>query len=238
MNDESRLDEQIYRLTFGSAIVLIASMLVSFALPLDAPGGYDATQGERLTWLLDNRAAFIAGWLNQIVAMVSLTTSLAGFAWLVRTSSPLAALLAALMLLSSFIVFIIPKFIAVWTIPLLAEEAAGGTHLSEMANTLLPLLNTSAPFSLFTAFDYLGFWLYAIFGLIVAPCLFARGSLGKINALCFGLYGLAYHGVAAAILLGKVPPQAVEGYALSSTLLLVIPMFLALGMFRSPGRPA
>ena len=123
---------------------------------------------------------------------------------------------------------------AIWTIPLLAEAAADSTNLTGMANTLLPILNVSAPFSLFTAFDYLGFWLYAVFGLIVAPYLLASGLLGKISSACFGLYCLIYHGTMIAILLGQVGAADIETYALSSSLLLVIPVFIALGIFRQP----
>jgi hypothetical protein len=57
--------------------------------------------------------------------------------------------------------FVIPKFMAVWTIPLLAEAADSGGAGAAMAATLLPLLNVSIPFSLYTSFDYLGFWLYS-----------------------------------------------------------------------------
>ena len=168
--------------------------------------------------------------------MAALTGIFAGFAWLARTRSPLAALIGALVLLTSFIAFIIPKFMAVWTIPLLAHAATNAGINQGLADTLLLLLNVSAPYSLFTSFDYLGFWLYGVFGLIVARPLFGNDLWSKLSALSLGIYGVAYHVVFAAILLGSVPAEAIEFYALSISILLVIPALFALGIFRrAPG---
>ena len=233
------LDPQIHRLAFWSAVILLVAIVVSFALPLDVPGGADASHQDRVDWLLANRGTFILAWINQIVAMATLTGTFAGFARILRKRSPLAALLASLVLLTSFIAFIIPKFMAVWTIPLLAQAATGGGPNQEMADAMLTLLNVSAPYSLFTSFDYLGFWLYAVFGLLVARPLFGGDLWSKAAALSFGVYGVAYHVVVAAILLGSVPAHAIETYALSLSMLLVLPPLLALALFRrAPEIPA
>ncbi len=69
MSTTQTLDYQINRLGFWSVIVAITTGVVSMFFPLDAPGGYTAEHAERVAWLSANRGAFIAGWLNQIVAI-------------------------------------------------------------------------------------------------------------------------------------------------------------------------
>ena len=88
-------------------------------------------------------------------------------AWHIAQKYPLTAIVAAMVTLMSVLVFIIPKFMAVWTIPLLGEAIATEATGAEMADTLLRLLNVSIPFSLYTSFDYLGFWLYGVFGCLL-----------------------------------------------------------------------
>jgi hypothetical protein len=56
-----------------------------------------------------------------------------------------------MVVLMSAVAFIIPKFIAVWTIPLLADTITADGVDVEMADALLLLLNVSIPFSLFTS---------------------------------------------------------------------------------------
>ncbi len=69
----TNLDYQINRLGFWSAGVAIATGVVAFILPLDVPGGYAAEHADRVAWLSANRSMFILGWINQIVAMLSLS---------------------------------------------------------------------------------------------------------------------------------------------------------------------
>lgn len=52
----------------------------------------------------------------------------------------------------------------------------------KLTDLLLPLLNISIPFSLCTSFDYLGFWLYALFGLLVAGPSISGSNAQKIAA--------------------------------------------------------
>lgn len=177
------LDYQINRLGFWSAIVAIATGVVAMFLPLDAPGGYTAEHADRVAWLSANRGSFIAGWINQIVAMLSLSGVFFGVAWQVAGKNPLRAIVAAMVVLMSVVAFIIPKFMAVWTIPLLADTISTGAVGAELAEPLLRLLNVSIPFSLYTSFDYLGFWLYAVFGLLVAGPLYGQAMSAKIAAV-------------------------------------------------------
>ena len=150
---------QMSRFGFWCAVLCIVTAAIATFLPLDVPDGFTAAHAERLQWLTENRDAFVAAWVNQIVAMVSLSGLFLALCWRGRLKGPLSALLAAGTVAMATMAFVIPKFIAIWTIPLLAEAAAMGGTGAEMAAVLLPLLNVSIPFSLCTSFDYLGFWL-------------------------------------------------------------------------------
>jgi hypothetical protein len=136
---------------------------------------------------------------------------------------PLRAILSSLVILLSVVAFIIPKFIAVWTIPQLATVVATGAVGANMADQLLVLLNVAIPFSLCTSFDYLGFWLYAVFGLLVAGPLYSDDMSSKVAAVTAGVFGIAFHGVLAAILLLALESADIETSFISvSTLLLIL----------------
>ena len=129
--------------------------------------------------------------------------------------------------------FVIPKFIAVWTIPLLANaEATGGTG-AEMAAVLLPLLNVSIPFSLYTSFDYLGFWLYALFAVLMMKPLYDSDWSSKLIAILVGLFGIGFHAAFACLLLGVIQAPDIEtSFGLSFIPLLLLILILAVTFWR------
>ena len=53
--NDTALNIQMNRLGFWCAVICIATGLLAVALPLDVPGGYDATPEERLNWLAAHR---------------------------------------------------------------------------------------------------------------------------------------------------------------------------------------
>ena len=222
MGISTSLDDNINRLGFWSAIVVIVTAVISVFLPLDAPGGYTAEHADRVTWLNNNREIFIAAWVNQIVAMLSLSAVFFAIAWRIGSTNPLRAILAAMVVLMSVMAFIIPKFIAVWTIPLLADTIATGAVGAELADPLLRILNVSVPFSLYTSFDYLGFWLYSVFALLVAMPLFGPTLATKISSVCLALFGIIYQLALLTLWAGKTATTDIEGSFLGTTLLLVI----------------
>lgn len=222
MGISTSLDDKINRLGFWSAIVVIVTAVISVFLPLDAPGGYTAEHADRVTWLSNNREIFIAAWVNQIVAMLSLSAVFFAIAWRIGSTNPLRAILAAMVVLMSVMAFIIPKFIAVWTIPLLADTIATGAVGAELADPLLRILNVSVPFSLYTSFDYLGFWLYSVFALLVALPLFGPTLATKISSVCLALFGIIYQLALLTLWAGKTAATDIEGSFLGTTLLLVI----------------
>ena len=222
MNKPGYLDYQVNRLGFWSAVVVIITSVVAMLFPLDAPEAYNAEHADRIAWLNANRGAFIAGWVNQIVAMLSLSGVLFATAWQIRDRNPLRALLAAMVVLMSVMAFIIPKFTAIWTIPLLAETAASGAMGAQMADSLLLLLNVSIPFSLYTSFDYLGFWLYGVFAVLVMIPLYGDSISSRVAAVALGVFGVLYQLMLVALLVGVIAATEITTYFMSVALLLLV----------------
>ena len=210
------------RFGFWSAVIAIVTGMISFFLPLDAPEGYTAEHADRIAWLTANRDLFILGWLNQIAAMFSLSGVFFAIAWHIAVKNPLRAALAAMVVLLSVVAFIVPKFMAIWTIPQLAEVITNNAVGAELADSLLTLLNVSVPFSLYTSFDYLGFWLYGVFSLLVAGPLYGDKTSAKIAAITLGMFGVIYHGVLASLLLGSIAPPDIESSFLVAAGLLLV----------------
>jgi len=227
------LDRQINRLGLVSFIVVVLTTLVSLWLPLDIPNGFEAQHADRVEWLNANRGIFIIGWINQIISMLAFAGVFFGVAWHVAKIAPLRGIVAAVVVLLSVAAFIIPKFIAVWTIPQLASVVAAEASGAEMANQLLLVLNVSVPFSLYTSFDYLGFWLYAVFALLVAGPLFKGSISSKTAAVGAGLFGCIFHGLFAMLLLGEVASAEIETYFLGSVVFLLLSIVAIVPQFRT-----
>lgn len=215
------LDYQISRFGFWSVIVVVVTSVVAMFFPLDAPGGYTAEHVDRVAWLSANRGAFIAGWVNQIAAMFSLSAAFACGAWVAARKKPLQAIVAALFVAMATMAFIIPKFIAVWTIPQLADTITAGAVGAELADPLLRLLNVSIPFSLYTSFDYLGFWLYSVFALLTAGSFYGDAVSAKIAAVTLGVFGVVYQIVMVALFFGAIESVEIEAYFMGASMLLL-----------------
>ncbi len=211
---------------------MVATAIVAMFFPLDAPSGYTVEHADRVAWLSANRGAFIAGWVNQIAAMFSLSAALACGAWVAARKKPLHAILAALFVAMATMAFIIPKFIAVWTIPQLADAIVSGAVGAELADPLLRLLNVSVPFSLYTSFDYLGFWLYSVFALLAAGSLYGDTMSAKIAAIALGVFGVVYQILMVALLLGAIASVDIEAYFIGASMLLVIHLVAMAFVFR------
>lgn len=230
MSTEITLDYQINRLGLWSAMLLIVTGVISMFLPLDIPAGATAEHSERLIWLSTNRGAFIAGWANQMVAMLCASAVLFGITWQISRKNPLCAILAAMVVLVSVVAYIIPKFMALWTIPQLAEVLSSGMTGAgaELADPLLRILNVSEHFSLYAALEELGFWMWAVFGLIVAVPLYGDSVASKIAAVTLGYIGISYHVLVATLLVGIVDLPSIYGYLEFSFNIIVI-VIIAMG---------
>ena len=96
-----------------------------------------------------------------------------------------------------------------------------------MAAMLLPLLNVSIPFSLYTSFDYMGFWLYSLFALLVMVPMVDRDWPSKLAALSLSLFGIGFHVAFAMLIFGVIGAPDIElsfGLAFIPLLLLVLVM--------------
>jgi len=231
--DSASFDRQVSGFGFWCALLCIVTAVIATFLPLDVPDGFSATHAERLQWLTENRDAFVAAWVNQIVAMLSLSGLFWALCWRGRINGRLSALLAAVAVAMATMAFVIPKFMAIWTIPLLANaEATGGTG-AEMAAVLLPLLNVSIPFSLYTSFDYMGFWLYALFAVLMMRPLYDSDGSSKVIAILVGLFGVGFHVALACLLLGVIQAPDIEiSFGLSFIPLLLLVLILPITFWR------
>jgi hypothetical protein len=229
MTDAHTLDDTINKAAFWSASVLILAGVLSMFFPLDAPEGPFA---ERMIWFSSNVGTFVMGWVVQMIAMLTLTGVFAGTAWQIRKSHPLRAFVAGTALLISVIAFIIPKFIAIWSIPQMVVASSTVSANVAVAEQLFQLLNPSLSFSLFTSFDYLGFWMYGVFGLLVARPLFRLSLSAKIAAAALGLFGLLFHILFVGVLTGNVVTADIGVYFESIGVLLLVPVISMAIYFR------
>ena len=104
------------------------------------------------------------------------------------------------------------------------------SHDAELAGQLFQLLHPSLSFSLFTSFDYLGFWMYAIFALFLVAPLYRLSTDAKIAAAIFGLFGVLYHALLLGVMFGGIASEEIGDYANMLFLLLLIPV-IAMGLY-------
>ncbi len=231
--NSASFDCQVSGFGFWCALLCIVTAVIAILLPLDVPDGFSATHAERLQWLTENRDAFVAGWVNQIVAMLSLSGLFWALCWRGRINGRLSALLAAVAVAMATMAFVIPKFMAIWTIPLLANAEATGSTGATMAAVLLPLLNVSIPFSLYTSFDYMGFWLYALFAVLMMKPLYGSDWSSKFIAILVGLFGIGFHAAFACLLLGVIQAPDIEiSFGLAFIPLLLLMPIIAVTFWR------
>ena len=117
---DASFDRSLNQFGFFTVILCILTGFAAALLPLDAPAGANATDTERLAWLTGNMGSFVAGWVNQIIAMLSLSGFFLAIALRARHVAPLRVILAVGAVAMATMAFAIPKFMAIWTIPMLA----------------------------------------------------------------------------------------------------------------------
>lgn len=235
MNNSQTLDHTISKASFWTTIVLILAGILSVFFPLDAPEGPFA---DRMMWYSNNVGAYVMGWVIQMIAMLTLSGVFAGTAWQIRQSHPLSAFLAGMAVLIATVAFIIPKFIAIWSIPQMVTASTTVSANAAVAEQLFQLLNPSLSYSLFTSFDYLGFWMYGVFGLLVARPMFSLTLSAKITGASLGAFGLLYHLLFMGIMSGSVATDDVGPYAESLGALILIPVISMAVYFRKQLKPS
>lgn len=209
MSDTKILDNQINKMTFWATILIIAVGIAGSSLPLDAPSG---TVLERVAWLSANLHEFRLAWALQMVAMLSLSVMFAGATWQIRSTHPLAAMIAGIALFGATMAFTIVKFIAFWSVPQMAEVASAGSAGADIALQLVTQWNVATPFGLFSSLDYLGFWLYGVSGLFIACPLWRLSTAAKVAAVGFGAYGLLYNVMLLALFADAIVQADIGAY--------------------------
>ena len=221
MTNSPTIDQSVNKATFWSAIVLVLAGVLSVFFPLDAPAG---TMAERMMWFSKNLNSFVIAWAIQMIAMLTLSAVCAGIAWQVRESAPVRVFLAFAALMAATMAFLIPKFIALWSIPQMIAESTTVSANAALAEQLFQLLNPTIAYTLFTSLDYLGFWMYSVMGLLIAAPLFRLGMSAKIAAAGFGLYGVLYHLLLFGVMFSSVPSADIVIYSGSAAALLLVPV--------------
>jgi len=211
MSTTARLDSQINKATYLSAIILFVFTAVSMFGVYDAPAG--STAAEKVAWLNENNGAFVLSWVTQIVQVFTLTTIFAAACWKVFSVNPLAAVSGGIILMLGTMAILITKGTELWIVPLAAQDLAAGSASQEPGLTLLSINSQSYPYSLTTYFDYLGLWLWSLFGLLVARPLFRFSTSAKVAAVSLGLFGIVYPIFYGFLVTGVIPLDDITDYS-------------------------
>lgn len=229
------ISADVYGLGVGAAIVLLAGALVSFLLPLGAPA---PTTQAAMQWLNAEAGAYLFGWLNQLVMMLACTVIFAVAGWSISGTAPLRAVAVWALTLISTAIFLISKFFALWSVPLMAKAIASESAAGPQAEAFLLALAPSEAFGLMGSLDYLGFWLYGLIGLFLFLPLYRRSLSAKIAAIVLLLYGVAFTLVFVAALIDLIGQADVAAFAMSLGLSLLIASAALLVQFRAERKAA
>ena len=211
MSNSARLDSQINKATYLSAIILFVFTVVSMFGVYDAPAG--STGAEKVAWLSENNGAFVVSWVTQIVQVFTLTAIFAAACWKAFSVNPLAAVSGGIVLMLGTMAILITKGTELWILPLAAQDLAAGLASQEPGLTLLSINSQSYPYSLTTYFDYLGLWLWSLFGLLVARPLFQFSTSAKVAAISLGLFGVIYPVFYGFLITGVIPLKDITNYS-------------------------
>ena len=211
MSTSARLDSQINKTAYLSAIVLFVFTAVSMFGVYDAPAG--STAAEKVAWLNENNGAFVLSWVTQIVQVFTLAAVFAAACWKVFSVNPLAAVSGGIVLMLGTMAILITKGTELWVVPLAAQDLAAGSSGQEPGLTLLSINSQSYPYSLTTYFDYLGLWLWSLFGLLVARPLFRFSTSAKVAAVSLGLFGIIYPAFYGLLVTGVIPLEDITNYS-------------------------
>ena len=211
MNTTAKLDSQINKAAYLSAIVLFLFTAVSMFGVYDAPAG--STADEKVAWLNENNGAFVLSWVTQIVQVFTLATVFAAICWKVFSVNPLAAVSGGIVLMLGTMAILITKGTELWIVPLAAQDLAAGSSGQEPGHTLLSINSQSYLYSLTVYFDYLGLWLWSLFGLLVARPLFRFSTSAKVAAISLGLFGIIYPVFYGFVVTGAIPQEEIMNYS-------------------------
>jgi hypothetical protein len=219
----------IFDLGYKAVIVLLVAVVISLALPLEAP---DPTQSAAEIWLNTEAGSYFLGWLNQVILMFAFAVILVAAGLLIYSSAPLRAGAVWVLTLMSTLAFLISKFLSLWAVPLAAKAIAAENAVAGSAQSILVTLGPSEAFGLLPAIDYLGFWLYGLIGLLLFRPLFRQSLSAKIAAVALLLYGILFHLIYVALMIDLIGQSDVGAVVFLINLLVLIAAIALLFRFR------
>ena len=228
MHSTDLLDSHINRAAYRTAIWVLVITVISLFFTYDAPAG--SSLADKVIWLTNNNGQFLAGWIVQIFLMFTLSFVFIAACWTAYKTHPLGAALGLFAVLLAVMAYLLNKFTEIWTVTLAAQAIASGLDGRDTAATLLSTNSQSYPYSYTQTLDYLGFWLYGLFGLCVARALFKLSLSAKIAAVSFGVYGLIFPVFYLMAVFGAIP-QAEIVTDLSTIVLLLWVGVIAMGFY-------
>ncbi len=188
----------IFDLGYKASIVFLITGVISLALPLEAPV---PTQSAAELWLNTEAGSYLFGWLNQVILMFASSVILLAAGLLIYSSAPLRAGAVWVLTLMSTLAFLMSKFLSLWSVPLTAKAIAAENAVAGSAQSILVTLGTNEGFGLVPSFDYVGFWLYGLIGLLLFRPLFRQSVSAKIAAVAWLLYGILFHLAYVAVMI-------------------------------------
>jgi len=229
------ISTQINSVAFKAAVIVLVLGILSLFLPLAAPG---ATQEEAAEWLINDLTAYMAGWIVQIILMFCTTTIFVGAAWQIYSTNPLRSILLWSLTGVSFVAFIIPKFIAVWSVPHSARALAAGSEVSDSARGFLLAANPSVSFGLAPTLDFLGFLIYGIMGFILFRPLLKLSTSAKVAAVLLLVYGIVICLILVLAVTAIISQGDTWAYADSSSFIFIVAVIALLIRFKNQVNPA
>jgi len=199
--------QQLYRAAFWAAIISIITSILMLIIPM-GPSVMEA--GERIAWFEANLGVYLLAWGNQIILVCCGVPVMMGAGLCVFKRNPVSAIMAWIAGLIATAVFLIEKFVRFWGLTLMTKtltQAPGGEKAG-IAEINFQIWDGSTMFSFVDTMDYLGFWLYALFGLFLFYPLWKIKGAARIAGVMLLIYGIGYHVLLFGTLLGSTtgPP--------------------------------
>jgi hypothetical protein len=175
---------------------------------------------------------YIFGWLNQVILMFSSSVVLLAAGLLIYSSAPLRAGAVWVLTLMSTTVYLMSKFLSLWSVPLTVKAISAENAVASSAQSILVTLSPNEAFGLVPSIDYLGFWLYGLIGLLLFKPLFRQSLSAKIAAIALLMYGILFHLVYVAVVIDLLGQSDVGDAFFLINFLVLITVFALLFRFR------
>ena len=199
--------QKLYRAAFWAAIICIVSSVLMLILPM---GPSVMESGERIAWFEANLGIYLLAWGNQIILVCCFIPVMIGVGLRVFERNPVSAIMAGVAGLIATAVFLIEKFVRFWGLTLMTKTLVHDVEGKEasLAEINFQIWDGSTMFSFVDTMDYLGFWLYALFGLFLFYPLWNLKGAARIAGVMLLIYGVGYHVLLFGTLLGSAtgPP--------------------------------